>query len=117
MKNIFTAVAIFISQWAAGQSVNQCGFIVPPARLQTNFNSVYEAGTYVNQMLDSINWQENFNIREQNGINNAYATIIRNQRYIVYDNNNSKNKHGRYNKLSIYVRHTKFRCRFIGHFI
>ena len=87
MKNIFTAVAIFISQWAAGQSVNQCGFIVPPARLQTNFNSVYEAGTYVNQMLDSINWQENFNIREQNGINNAYATIIRNQRYIVYDNN------------------------------
>lgn len=86
MKNIFTAVAIFFIQWAAAQRVNQCGYIVPPARIQSNFNSVYEAGTYVNQMLDSINWKENFNIREQNGINNAYATIIRNERYIVYDN-------------------------------
>jgi deoxyhypusine synthase len=37
-------------------------------------------------MLDSINWKQNFNLREQNGINNAYATIIRNQRYIIYDN-------------------------------
>ncbi len=86
MKNIFTALVIFVSQWAAAQRVNQCGYIVPPPRIQTNFSSVYEAGTYVNQMLDSINWKENFNIREQNGINNAYATIIRNERYIVYDN-------------------------------
>jgi hypothetical protein len=37
-------------------------------------------------MLDSINWKENFTIQEQNGINNAYATIIRNKRYIIYDN-------------------------------
>jgi hypothetical protein len=38
-------------------------------------------------MLDSINWKENFTIREQNGINNAYATIMNNRRYIIYDNN------------------------------
>ncbi len=37
-------------------------------------------------MLDSINWKENFRIQEQSGINNAYATVIRNQRYIIYDN-------------------------------
>jgi len=37
-------------------------------------------------MLDSINWKENFLIREENGINNAYATIISNKRYIIYDN-------------------------------
>ncbi len=45
-------------------------------------------------MLDSINWKENFNIQEQNGINNAYATIIRNKRYIIYDNNFLENLDG-----------------------
>ncbi|MEI9946334.1 MAG: M48 family metalloprotease [Chitinophagaceae bacterium] len=28
-----------------------------------------------------------FNVREQNGIRNAYATIISQKRWIVYDNN------------------------------
>ena len=87
MKKFFVIISIAITQFAAAQKINQCGFIIPPASTQSSFQSVYEAGTYVNRMLDSINWQENFNIREQNGINNAYATIIRNQRYIVYDNN------------------------------
>ena len=87
MKQVFFFIAVLVSHFVTAQRVNQCGFIIPPARTQSNFQSVYEAGTYVNRMLDSINWQENFNIREQNGINNAYATIIRNQRYIVYDNN------------------------------
>lgn len=45
-------------------------------------------------MLDSINWRENFNIEERNGINNAYATIIRNQRYIIYDNHFLENLDG-----------------------
>ena len=45
-------------------------------------------------MLESINWKENFNLQEQNGINNAYATIIRNKRYIVYDNNFLENLDG-----------------------
>ncbi|MEJ7625511.1 MAG: M48 family metalloprotease [Ferruginibacter sp.] len=87
MKKILVILSIFTFQFAYAQQVNQCGFIIPPASLQNNFQSVYEAGAYVNRMLDSINWQENFNIREQAGINNAYATIIRNQRYIIYDNN------------------------------
>ena len=87
MKLLFLLIGMLVSQFVAAQRINQCGFIIPPPGTQSNFTSVYEAGNYVNQMLDSINWQENFNIREQNGINNAYATIIRNQRYIVYDNN------------------------------
>jgi hypothetical protein len=37
-------------------------------------------------MLDTIQWKENFYIREENGIQNAYATIIRNARWIIYDN-------------------------------
>ncbi|RYD82900.1 MAG: hypothetical protein EOP53_02390 [Sphingobacteriales bacterium] len=37
-------------------------------------------------MLDTINWNENFSVREQNGIRNAYATIINQRRWIVYDN-------------------------------
>jgi hypothetical protein len=45
-------------------------------------------------MLDSINWKENFMVQEQNGINNAYATIIRNQRYIIYDNDFLENLDG-----------------------
>ncbi len=88
MKTSFLCIGVLIfTQIVSAQKINQCGFIIPPASTQSNFQSVYEAGTYVNRMLDSINWQENFNIREQAGINNAYATIIRNQRYIVYDNN------------------------------
>ena len=71
---------------AAAQSVNQCGYIIPPTSLRSNFASVYEASSYLNNMLDHINWEENFQVRERNGINNAYATIIGNQRYIVYDN-------------------------------
>jgi Peptidase family M48 len=80
-------VAIILSCFnAEAQKVNQCGIIIPPRSLQSNFSSVYEARDYVYTMLDSINWKENFTLQEQNGINNAYATIIRNKRYIVYDN-------------------------------
>lgn len=68
------------------QKANDCGFIHPPASLRSDFASVYEASSYINTMLDRINWQQNFQVREQNGINNAYATISRGQRYIVYDN-------------------------------
>lgn len=77
---------MFVAIAANAQQVNQCGIIIPPKSLATNFNSVYEAREYIATMLDRINWKENFIIQEQNGINNAYATIIRNQRYIVYDN-------------------------------
>jgi hypothetical protein len=68
------------------QSYNEHGIIIPPATLRSNFASVYEASGYLNNMRSLINWQENFQVRQQNGINNAYATIINNQRYIVYDN-------------------------------
>lgn len=87
MKQAFAILALLFSWAAHAQQVNQCGIIVPPQRNSSSFSSVYEAGQYVNTMLDSINWKENFLLREQNGINNAYATIIRNRRYIVYDNN------------------------------
>ena len=86
MKNIFFFLLLFSYEFAAGQRVNQCGIIIPPRSTQSNFQSVYEAREYINTMLDSINWKENFTIQEQNGINNAYATIIRNKRYIIYDN-------------------------------
>ncbi len=86
MKITLLCLCIFVTQVSQAQRVNQCGFIIPPANVSSNFQSVYEAGAYVNRMLDRINWKENINIREQAGINNAYATIIRNQRYIVYDN-------------------------------
>lgn len=71
---------------AMAQKADDCGFIHPPASLRSDFASVYEASSYINTMLDRINWQQNFQVREQNGINNAYATISRGQRYIVYDN-------------------------------
>ncbi len=87
MKRLLLALGLFIYQFADAQRVNQCGIIVPPQRSQSSFSSVYEAGQYIERMLDSINWKENFLVQEQNGINNAYATIIRNRRYIVYDNN------------------------------
>jgi hypothetical protein len=87
MKKHLLILILFISSLGAGaQTYNSEGIIIPPKSLRSDFASTYEAGGYINNMLDKISWQENFQIREQNGINNAYATIIRNQRYIVYDN-------------------------------
>ena len=86
MKHLIVFLALFNSLSLAAQRVNQCGIIIPPKSATSNFQSVYEAREYINTMLDSINWKENFTIQEQNGINNAYATIIRNRRYIIYDN-------------------------------
>src|SRR5688572_350331 len=87
MKKLLLSLLLFTgSLGVMAQHSNQCGFINPPVSLQSNFASVYEAKSYINSMLDHINWQQNFQVREQNGINNAYATVIRNQRYIVYDN-------------------------------
>lgn len=94
MKQVLIIAAIFTCCFAQSQTVNQCGIIVPPRSVQSNFQSVYEAEDYINTMLDSISWKENFNIQEQNGINNAYATIIRNKRYIIYDNNFLENLDG-----------------------
>jgi hypothetical protein len=86
MKQALLFLAFLTGAVATAQKVNQCGIIIPPPSPKSNFQSVYEARDYVNRMLDSINWKENFLIQEQNGINNAYATVIRNRRYIIYDN-------------------------------
>lgn len=73
---------------AQTQGITGCGFKVPPrSLLKSNFKSVYEARDILKTMLDTVKWQENFQIKEQNGIRNAYATIINRIRYIVYDNN------------------------------
>jgi hypothetical protein len=87
MKQGLLLFALALSLFAGAQKVNQCGIIIPPKSARSSFSSVYEAGNYVRTMLGHVNWQENFQLREQNGINNAYATVIRNQRFIVYDNN------------------------------
>lgn len=87
MKQRLLILVLFVYSIATAQKINQCGIIIPPASARSQFSSVYEAKTYINNMLEQINWRENFELREQNGINNAYATIIRNQRFIVYDNN------------------------------
>src|SRR5690349_21155671 len=89
MKRIFLAIALLYSIAIVAQKSNQCGFVIPPKRpadIAGSFASVYEARDIVNNMLNNIKWQENFTLREQNGINNAYATIVQSKRYIVYDN-------------------------------
>jgi hypothetical protein len=89
MKKLLLVLFLFgssIGLMAQHTHTNQCGIIIPNVSLRSNFSSVYEASSYIDNMLGKINWQENFQVREQNGINNAYAAIIRNQRYIVYDN-------------------------------
>ena len=87
MKKYLLVLFLFTgSLGVMAQKENDCGFIIPPTSLRSNFANTYEASSYINTILSSINWQENFQVKEQNGINNAYATIIRGQRYIVYDN-------------------------------
>lgn len=86
VKLVFAAVCSLLFFAATGQKVNSCGFKVPPKPLVAKFQSVYEASGIVKGMLDTIKWKENFTLRQQNGINNAYATVIQNKRWIVYDN-------------------------------
>jgi hypothetical protein len=84
LSTIFVA-SIFAT--ALAQRETPCGYKIPPRSLKNSFKSVYEAKQVVNTMLDVIQWKENFNLKEQNGIQNAYATINGGQRWIVYDNN------------------------------
>jgi len=87
MRNSIICVALScIAIGTQAQTVNQCGFKIPPKSLKSSFQSVYEAKEVVDNMLDSIKWKENFQMKEQNGINNAYATLSGSKRWIVYDN-------------------------------
>lgn len=83
--SLIFVVIIFTA--AISQRVTPCGYIIPPRSIKNSFKSVYEAKQVVSTMLDVIQWKENFNLKEQNGIQNAYATISGGQRWIVYDNN------------------------------
>jgi hypothetical protein len=84
---IILILVLVITVSAQAQKITGCGFKVPPRSLiKTSFKSVYEARDILKNMLDTIQWKENFNIRENNGIRNAYATIINNARWIIYDN-------------------------------
>lgn len=89
MKRLFLFLLLFFFFTNINsQKVTGCGFKVPPrSLLKNNFQSVYEAKQILQNMLDTIKWKENFSIREQNGIRNAYATIINRVRWIIYDNN------------------------------
>lgn len=86
MKYRLLFVGLFLYLYGGAQRINQCGIIIPPKSTKSTFSSVYEARDFLKTMLDTIRWQENFTVQEQNGINNAYATIVRNKRYIIYDN-------------------------------
>jgi uncharacterized membrane protein YgcG len=89
MRSIFlfvTAQLVLVTLFGQ-QRVNSCGFKIPPPLPFTQFQSVYEARDILNTMLDTINWKENFSVKEQNGTNNAYATIVGGRRWIIYDNN------------------------------
>jgi hypothetical protein len=86
LLSTFFVTVFFVASFA--QRVTPCGYIIPPRSLKNSFQSVYEAKQVVNTMLNVIDWKNvNFNLKEQNGIQNAYATINGGQRWIVYDNN------------------------------
>ncbi|MEI9946335.1 MAG: hypothetical protein WDN26_19205 [Chitinophagaceae bacterium] len=59
IKTLFFLLLI-ISITAKAQQVTGCGYKVPPRSLKSNFSSVYEAKTIINDMLADIKWQENF---------------------------------------------------------
>jgi hypothetical protein len=86
IKKLLTLLLLCVAVFVQAQQVNSCGFKIPPKSLIAKFKSVYEARDIVKTMLDTIQWKQNFALREQNGINNAYATIIQNKRWIIYDN-------------------------------
>ena len=86
-KYLVSLLFAFAVLTTAAQKITGCGFIVPPrSTIKTNFQSVYEAKKILQNMLDTVKWKENFSVKEQNGIRNAYATIINRARWIIYDN-------------------------------
>lgn len=86
MKSTILAFTCFFTILANAQKVNNCGFKIPPPLPFQQFQSVYEARDVIKRMLDSLAWKENFTIKQENGSNNAFATIIRGKRWIIYDN-------------------------------
>jgi hypothetical protein len=90
LKYLITVVAICFGLVSTNAQLktNACGFVIPPKTFSTksSFKSVYEAADIVKGMLDTIKWKENFRIKEQPNIQNAYATIINQMRWIIYDN-------------------------------
>jgi hypothetical protein len=86
LYHLSVACCLLLAAGAAAQGVNSCGFKIPPRSLISKFQSVYEASGIVKNMVDTIQWNVNFSLREQNGINNAYATVLQNKRWIIYDN-------------------------------
>lgn len=86
VKTLLIIICLSSTVSILAQQTNSCGFKIPPKSMVSKFKSVYEASDIVKGMLDTIKWKENFTLKEQNGINNAYATIIQNKRWIVYDN-------------------------------
>lgn len=84
MKRI-VLLLLLSSQCTFAQQVNQSGKSTPPS-LAFNFVNVYEAGEYVRAILDKVNLRQNFTLQEQEGINNAYATVENGKRFIIYDN-------------------------------
>ncbi len=85
-KSLVVLLCLVTTIATSAQQVNSCGFKIPPKSFISKFQSVYEARDIVKNMLDTIKWKENFTLKEQNGINNAYATILQNKRWIIYDN-------------------------------
>ena len=86
IKKLFLLVLLIQPLFSFAQDFS-CGFRKPTIHVQ-KFSSVYEARDVVTQIKKAANWQNvNFTIREQNGINNCFATVMSGRRFIVYDNN------------------------------
>ncbi len=90
MKRIFLFAILMMAilSTSMAQGVTNCGYIIPKKKstLRNNFSSIYEARDIVKAMLDTIKWKENFSLKEQANIQNAYATMISGKRWIIYDN-------------------------------
>jgi hypothetical protein len=86
-KLVAIVLCAILTQSILAQRVTPCGYVIPPrSMMRSSFKSVYEAKEVVNSMVGKVNIKENFQLKEQNGIQNAYATIYNGQRWIVYDN-------------------------------
>lgn len=83
--------------WLAQAQYNRCGMLIPSQQSinkvkerqssVNSFVSIDEAANYIRRIVDQIpDWEQNFVLQEKNGINNAYAHIQNDKRFITYDN-------------------------------
>jgi hypothetical protein len=97
MKKVFTLILIISSLNLFAQNqpkgfhldkpVNMAAILAKKPGITLGFSSVSEARTIINEIMDAVEMQQNFEVRSTTQVDNAAAVVYAGQRYILYNPN------------------------------